>query len=85
MDAPPTPHPADKGSEKNAKELKGLQGKQAGQEEEGTDGPVPWWHLVQRGCLHPQSQGPQVTLGGSKGHGAQSSSWPVRSPPRKLA
>ena len=33
----------------------------------------------------PWSQGPQVTLGGSEGHGAWSGSRPARSPPRKLA
>ncbi|CAI9154043.1 unnamed protein product [Rangifer tarandus platyrhynchus] len=83
---PPTPHPADKGDEKNAKELKGLQGKQDGQkEEEGARGPCPMVAPSPEGPPTPRSQGPQVTLGGSEGHGAQSSSRPARSPPRKLA
>ena len=83
---PPTPHPADKGDEKNAKELKGLQGKQDGQEEEeGARGPCPMVAPGPEGPSTPRSQGPQVTLGGFEGHGAQSSSRPVRSPPRKLA
>ncbi|KAB0384777.1 hypothetical protein FD755_006694 [Muntiacus reevesi] len=83
---PPTPHPADKGDEKNAKELKGLQGKQDGQkEEEGARGPCPMVAPGPEGPSTPRSQGPQVTLGGPEGHGVQSSSRPARSPPRKLA
>ncbi|XP_052507198.1 filensin [Budorcas taxicolor] len=83
---PPTPHPADKGDEKNAKELKGLQGKQDDQkEEEGARGPCPMVVPGPEGPSTPRSQGPQVTLGGSEGHGARSGSWPARSPPRKLA
>ncbi|KAM9683410.1 filensin isoform 2-T3 [Dama dama] len=83
---PPTPHPADKGDEKNAKELKGLQEKQDGQkEEEGARGPCPMVAPGPEGPSTPRSQGPQVTLGGPEGHGAQSSSRPARSPPRKLA
>ncbi|CAM9468972.1 unnamed protein product [Rangifer tarandus platyrhynchus] len=67
---PPTLHPADKGDEKNAKELKGLQGKQDGQkEEEGAEGPVPWWHLVQRGRLHPGLKGLMLLWVGSRGMG----------------
>ncbi|KAB0379859.1 hypothetical protein FD755_007643, partial [Muntiacus reevesi] len=77
MDAPPTPHPADKGDEKNAKELKGLQGKQDGQkEEEGDRRPCPMVAPGPEGLSTPRPQGPQVTLGGSKGHGAQSGSRP---------
>ncbi|XP_055279677.1 filensin [Moschus berezovskii] len=83
---PPTPHPADKGDEKNAKDLKGLQGKQDGQrEEEGARGPCPTVAPGPEGPSTPRSQGPQVTLGGSEGHGAWSGSRPARSPPRKLA
>ena len=83
---PPTPHSADKRDEKNAKELKGLQGKQDGQkEEEGDRRPCPMVAPGPEGLSTPRSQGPQVTLGGSKGHGAQSGSRPVRSSPRKLA
>ena len=83
---PPTPHSADKRDEKNAKELKGLQGKQASQkEEEGDRRPCPMVAPGPEGLSTPQSQGPEVTLGGSKGHGAQSGSRPVRSSPRKLA
>ncbi|KAB0350074.1 hypothetical protein FD754_014931, partial [Muntiacus muntjak] len=74
---PPTTHPADKGDEKNAKELKGLQGKQDDQkEEEGDRRPCPIVAPGPEGLSTPRSQGPQVTLGGSKGHGAQSGSWP---------
>ncbi|XP_043739004.1 filensin-like [Cervus elaphus] len=83
---PPTLHPADKGDEKNAKKLEGLQGKQDGQkEEEGARGPCPMVAPGPEGPSTPRSQGPQVTLGGPEGHGAQSSSRPARSPPRKLA
>uniref|UniRef100_A0AC11E3R4 Beaded filament structural protein 1 n=1 Tax=Ovis aries TaxID=9940 RepID=A0AC11E3R4_SHEEP len=83
---PPTPHPADKGDEKNAKELKGLQGKQDDQkEEEGARGPCPMVAPGPEGPSAPRSQGPQVTVGGSEGHGARSGSRPARSPPRKLA
>ena len=83
---PSTLHSADKGDEKNAKELKGLRGKQDGQEEEeGARGPCPMVAPGPEGPSTPRSQGPQVTLGGFEGHGAQSSSRPARSPPRKLA
>ncbi|KAJ1076965.1 hypothetical protein K5549_017795, partial [Capra hircus] len=83
---PPTPHPADKGDEKNAKELKGLQGKQDDQkEEEGARGPCPMVAPGPEGPSTPRSQGPQVTVGGSEGHGTRSGSRPARSPPRKLA
>ncbi|XP_025120004.3 filensin isoform X1 [Bubalus bubalis] len=82
---PPTPHPADKGDEKNAKELKGLQEKQDDQKEEGARGPCPMVAPGPEGPSTPWSQGPQVTLGGSEGHGAWSGSRPARSPPRKLA
>ncbi|KAB0384581.1 hypothetical protein FD755_006498 [Muntiacus reevesi] len=83
---PPTPHPADKGDEKNSKELKGLQGKQDGQkEEEGARRPCPMVVPGPEGLSTPRSQGPQVTPGGPKGYGAWSGSQPVRNPPRKLA
>ncbi|KAB0383053.1 hypothetical protein FD755_004970, partial [Muntiacus reevesi] len=74
---PPTTHPADKGHEKNAKELKGLQGKQDDQkEEEGDRRPCPIVAPGPEGLSTPRSQGPQVTLVGSKGRGAQSGSRP---------
>ncbi|OWK03030.1 BFSP1 [Cervus elaphus hippelaphus] len=83
---PPQVKEDDKGDEKNAKELKGLQGKQDGQkEEEGDRRPCPMVAPGPEGLSTPRSQGPHVTLGGSKGHGAQSGSRPARSPPRKLA
>ncbi|KAG5201475.1 hypothetical protein JEQ12_004238 [Ovis aries] len=76
----------DKGDEKNAKELKGLQGKQDDQkEEEGARGPCPMVAPGPEGPSAPRSQGPQVTVGGSEGYGARSGSRPARSPPRKLA
>ncbi|XP_024609490.1 filensin [Neophocaena asiaeorientalis asiaeorientalis] len=83
---PPTPHTVDKGDEMNAEELKGPQGKQDGQkEEEGAREPCVTVSPGPEGPSTPQSQGPQVTQGGSDGPGAWSSSLPARSPPRTLA
>ncbi|XP_067563404.1 filensin isoform X1 [Pseudorca crassidens] len=83
---PPTPHTADKGDETNDEELKGPQGKQDGQkEEEGAREPCVTVSPGPEGPSTPQSQGPQVTQGGSDGPGAWSSSLPARSPPRTLA
>nr|XP_058892350.1 filensin isoform X2 [Kogia breviceps] len=83
---PPTPHTVDKGGEVNAEELKGPQGKQDGQkEEDGAREPCPAVTPGPEGPSTPQSEGPQVIQGGSDGPGAQSSSLPVRSPPRTLA
>ena len=82
----PHPTPCRQRGEKNAKELKGLQKKQDGQkEEEGARGPCLMVAPGPEGPPTPRSQGPQVTLGGSEGHGARSGSQPERSPPRKLA
>ncbi|XP_060140984.1 filensin [Globicephala melas] len=83
---PPTPHTADKGDETNDEELKGPQGKQDGQkEEEGAREPCVTVSPGPEGPSTPQSQGPQVTQGGSDGPGAWRSSLPARSPPRTLA
>ncbi|XP_073648682.1 filensin [Tursiops truncatus] len=83
---PPTPHTVDKGDEMNDEELKGPQGKQDGQkEEEGARKPCVTVSPGPEGPSTPQSQGPQVTQGGSDGPGAWTSSLPARSPPRTLA
>uniref|UniRef100_A0A8C6EZV9 Filensin n=1 Tax=Monodon monoceros TaxID=40151 RepID=A0A8C6EZV9_MONMO len=83
---PSTPHTVDKGDEMNAEELKGAQWKQNGQkEEEGAREPCVTVSPGPEGPSTPQSQGPQVTQGGSDGPGAWSSSLPARSPPRTLA
>ncbi|XP_022449982.1 filensin isoform X2 [Delphinapterus leucas] len=83
---PSTPHTVDKGDEMNAEELKGPQWKQNGQkEEEGAREPCVTVSPGPEGPSTPQSQGPQVTQGGSDGPGAWSSSLPARSPPRTLA
>lgn len=83
---PPTPHTADQGDEMNDEELKGPQGKQDGQkEEEGAREPCVTVSPGPEGPSTPQSQGPQVTQGGSDGPGAWSTSLPARSPPRTLA
>ncbi|KAB0369799.1 hypothetical protein FD755_018792, partial [Muntiacus reevesi] len=74
----PTPYPADKGDEENAKELKGFQGKQDGQkEEEGDRRPCPMVAPGPEALSTPRSQGSQFSLDGSKGNGAQSGSRPV--------
>ncbi|XP_057558823.1 filensin [Hippopotamus amphibius kiboko] len=83
---PATPQAADKGGEMKAEEPKGPRGKQDGpKEEEGARGPCPLVTPRPEGPSTPQSQGPQVTQGGSEGPGARSTSLPARSPPRTLA
>ncbi|KAK2496161.1 hypothetical protein MC885_002250, partial [Smutsia gigantea] len=83
---PPDQPSADKENEKDAEELKGPGEKpDAPEEDEGLRGPCPVATPGPEGPSAPQSQRPGVTQSGSEGHGAGSSSWLARSPPRTLA
>uniref|UniRef100_UPI003F4AE0E9 beaded filament structural protein 1 n=1 Tax=Vicugna pacos TaxID=30538 RepID=UPI003F4AE0E9 len=83
---PPDQPTADKGEEIKAEGLEGPEEKQDGQKEaEGAMEPSPVVTPGPDEPSPPQAQEPQVSRGGSEGHGARSSRLPARSPPRTLA
>ncbi|XP_006194959.2 filensin isoform X1 [Camelus ferus] len=83
---PPDQPTADKVEEIKAEGLEGPEEKQDGQKEaEGATEPSPVVTPGPDEPSPPQAQEPQVSRGGSEGHGARSSRLPARSPPRTLA